>query len=177
MTPHTYELTDSLSGGEHDGTADRGEAAEGTVQAEVACVAGDHAAEDLGNGTHAVGAARADAKHHFGTQHAANEHPKQMPVLRPGDEDVTQTDQIELHDQRVKAGHVLELLALAAGACELVQHITLIIADVVRIAGAVQVARVTGVLRAGIQLGGGEDDAGHEPCGGYLAQKDDEYGA
>lgn len=107
------------------------------MQTKVACVARDNAAHDLRNCTHAVGAARADSHHHFGTQHAANEHAKQMPILCPRDEYVTQTNQIELHDQRVEAGHIFELLALAAAACELVEHIALVIADVVGICGAV----------------------------------------
>lgn len=101
-----------------------------------------------------------------------------MPVLCPGDEYVAHANQIELHDQRVKAGHIVELLALAAAACQLVYHITLVIRYIEAIAAAaIQVARIAGELSAGIQFGCGEDDAGHEPGGGYLAQKDDENGA
>lgn len=171
-------LTNCLAGGEHDGTADSGEAAEGAVQTEVPSIACDYAAQDLRNGTHAVGAAGTNAQHHFGTQHATNEHAEQMPVLCPGNEYVAQTNQIELHDQRVKAGHIVELLALGAAACQFINHITLVIRHIVAIAAAtIQVARIAGELSAGIQFGCGEDNAGHEPGGGYLAQKDDENGA
>lgn len=148
------------------------------MQAEVPRITSDDATQNLSDGTHTVGAARTDAQHHLGAHDAANEHAEQMPVLGPGNEDVAQTDQIELHNQGVEAGDVSELLALAATARAVVQHIALVIRDGVIGAGAaVQVARVAGELRARIQLRRCEDDAGHEPGGGYFAEEDDEYGA
>lgn len=177
ITGFMSTLTNCLPGSEHNSTADGREAAEGAVQTEVSCIACDHAAQDLRNGAHAVCAAGTYAQHHFGAQHAANEHAEQMPVLCPGNEYVAQANQIELHDQGVKAGHIVELLALAAAACQLVYHITLVIRHIVGIAAAVQITCVAGELGAGIQFGCSEDDAGHEPGGGYLAQKDDENGA
>lgn len=100
-----------------------------------------------------------------------------MPILGPGNENVSQTDQIELHDERIKAGDIVELFTFAATARALVQHIALVIRDAVIGAGAAQIAGVAGEFRAWIQLGRGEDDAGHEPCGGYFAEEDDKYGA
>lgn len=163
---------------EHDRTTDSGEATEGAVQTKIPSISSDYSTQNLGYSAHTIGAPRADAQHHLGAHNAAYKNSEQMPVLSPCHEDVPQADQIELHDQGVETGYVVELLALGAGASGLVQDIALVIRNTkTGVAAASQITGVAGELRAGIKFRSGEDDAGHEPGGRDFAQENYEDGS
>lgn len=169
--------TYDLAGSHHKAATYAGKAAERAMQAEVidqTCA--DSAAEQTQNAGD-IDTTRTEDSHQAGGNDAAKEHAKEMPVLGPGDEDVAQTNQIELHDERVEAPSIVELLALSQRIVSIAighQYGALILCDAAVLGDTIDTS-VAAKFLVGIDVWSRKNDAGHEPSSGNLAQKDDQH--